>query len=209
MHKTSATKISATYPVAPGRIILIQNSVASVPLCRPRPISTFGFSFGARSCSVWNKKRLRVEQEAAPCRARNEALEFGFLEKLFSRSRDAEQIPMPGRAVFNGTAIARRFFSKNHLKGCVARQDADSADGNKDDRIEATLLIPRQQAKPHQTVKSRRETALIRLCNTYKQCSSSPIDRMPRRGQITCLGMAKLFASAWLNRLPRLGPEPE
>ena len=28
---------------------------------------------------------------------------------------------------------------------------------------EATLLIPRQQAKPNPAVKSRRETALIRL----------------------------------------------
>ncbi len=70
----------------------------------------------------------------------------------------------------------------------VARQDVDCADGNKDVRIEATLLIPRQQAKPNQVVKSRRETALIRLCNTYKRCGSSPIDRMLRRGQIVCLG---------------------
>lgn len=76
----------------------------------------------------------------------------------------------------------------------VARQDVDCADGNKDVRIEATLLIPRQQAKPNQAVKSRRETALIRLCDTYKRCGSSPIDRMPL---------------AWPNRLPRLGPEPE
>ncbi len=65
---------------------------------------------------------------------------------------------------------------------------ADCADGNKDVRIEATLLIPRQQAKPNHAVKSRRETALIRLCNTYKRCGSSPIDRMPRCGQIVCLG---------------------
>ncbi len=70
----------------------------------------------------------------------------------------------------------------------VARQDADCADGNKDNRIEAMLLIPRQQAKPNQTVKSRRETALIRLCDTYKRCGFSPIDRMPRRDQIACLG---------------------
>ena len=104
---------------------------------------------------------------------------------------------MPGRAVLDGTAIARRFFSENHLKGCVARQDADCADGNKDIRIEATLLIPRQQAQPNQAVKSRRETALIWLCDTYKRYGSSPIDRMPRCGQIVYLGVAKSFASAW------------
>ncbi len=69
-----------------------------------------------------------------------------------------------------------------------ARQDADCADGNKDIRIEATLLIPRQQAQPNQTVKSCRETALIRLYDTYKRYGSSPIDRILRRGQIVCLG---------------------
>ncbi len=95
---------------------------------------------------------------------------------------------MPGRAVLDGTATARRFFNKNDLKECVARQDADCADGNKDVRIEATLLISRHQAKPNQAVKSRRETALIRLSDTYKRCGSLPIDRMPRRGQIVCLG---------------------
>ncbi len=72
--------------------------------------------------------------------------------------------------------------------GSVARQDADCANGNKDVRIEATLLIPRQQAQPNQSVKSRRKKALIRLCDTYKRYGSSPIDRMPRRGQIVCLG---------------------
>ncbi len=54
-------------------------------------------------------------------------------------------------------------------------------------RIEATLLIPRQQAQPNQAVNSCRKTALIRLCDTYKRYGSSPIDRMPRRGQIICL----------------------
>ncbi len=68
------------------------------------------------------------------------------------------------------------------------RQDADCV------RIEATLLIPRQQGKPNQAVKSRCETALIRLCDTYKRCGSSPVDRN---------------ASAWPNRLPQLGLEPE
>ena len=77
MHKTSATKTSATHPVAPGKIILIENSLVSGPLCRPPRISNLGFRFGARRGSVWNKKRLPVEQEAALCRARNEALEFG------------------------------------------------------------------------------------------------------------------------------------
>ncbi len=72
--------------------------------------------------------------------------------------------------------------------GVVARQYADCVDGNKDIRIEATLLIPRQQAQPNQAVNSRRETALIRLYDTYKRYGSSPIDRMPRRGQIVCLG---------------------
>ena len=72
--------------------------------------------------------------------------------------------------------------------GFVTRQDADCADGNKDVRIEATLLIQRQQAQPNQAVKSRGETALIRLFDTYKRYGSSPIDRMPRRGQIVCLG---------------------
>ncbi len=70
----------------------------------------------------------------------------------------------------------------------VARQDADCADGNKDIGIEATLLIPRQQTQTNQAVKSRCETALIRLCDTYKRYGSSPIDPMPRRGQIVCLG---------------------
>ncbi len=70
---------------------------------------------------------------------------------------------------------------------CVAQQDAGCADGNKDVRIEARLLIPCQQAQPNQAVKARRETALIRLCDTYKRYGSSPIDRMPRRGQIVCL----------------------
>ncbi len=69
-----------------------------------------------------------------------------------------------------------------------AQQDADCADGNKDDRIEATLLIPRQQAKPNQTVKSRRETSLIRLCDTYKRCASHQ--------SIVFLGVAKSLASA-------------
>ncbi len=70
----------------------------------------------------------------------------------------------------------------------VARQDADCADGNKDVRIEAMLHIPRQQAQPNQAGKSRRKTVLIRLCDTYKQYGSSPIDCMPRRGRIVCLG---------------------
>ncbi len=82
----------------------------------------------------------------------------------------------------------------------IARQDADCADGNKDDRIEATLLIPRQQAKPNQTVKSRRETALIRLCDTYKRFGSSPIDRIPRHGQIACLG-SDLNQNSSLHRM--------
>ncbi len=69
----------------------------------------------------------------------------------------------------------------------VARRDANCAEGNKDARIEATLLIPHQQAQLNQAVNSRRKTALIRLCNTYKRCSSSSIDRIPRRGQIVCL----------------------
>ncbi len=73
---------------------------------------------------------------------------------------------MPGRVVFDGTATARQFYSKNHLKGCVTRQDADFTDFNKDHRIEVRLLIPRQKAKPNQTVKSRRETPLIWLCDT-------------------------------------------
>ena len=95
MHKTSATKTLAIHKVVSGRIILIENSVASGPLCRPRPISTLEFRFGARRGSVWNKKRLCLEQEAAIFRARNEALELGysfhFLEKLFSWSKSAEQ----------------------------------------------------------------------------------------------------------------------
>ncbi len=70
----------------------------------------------------------------------------------------------------------------------VARQDTDCADGNKDIRIEATLLIPRQEAQPNQAFKFCRKTTLIRLCDTYKQYGSSPIDRMSRRGQIVCLG---------------------
>ena len=82
----------------------------------------------------------------------------------------------------------------------VARQDADCANGNIDVRIEATLLIPRQQAKPNQAVKSRRETALIRLCDTYKRFGSSPIDRMPRRGQIVCLG-SNLNQNSNLHRM--------
>ncbi len=76
---------------------------------------------------------------------------------------------------------------KNYLVDSVARQDADCTDGNKDVRIEATLLIPRQQAKPNQAVKSRRKTALIRLCDNCKQYGSSPIEGMPRRGQIVYL----------------------
>ncbi len=71
----------------------------------------------------------------------------------------------------------------------IARQDAVCAGGNKDITIEATLLIPRQQAQPNQEVKSRRETALIRLCDNYKQYGSPPIDRIPRHGQIVCLGL--------------------
>ncbi len=82
----------------------------------------------------------------------------------------------------------------------VARQDADCADGNKDVRIEVTLLIARQQAKLNQAVKSRRETAPIRLCDTYKRCSFSPIDRMPRRGQIACLG-SDLNQNSSLHRM--------
>ncbi len=31
--------------------------------------------------------------------------------------------------------------------------------------------------------------ALIRLCDTYRRYSSSPIDVMPRRGQIVFLGL--------------------
>ena len=84
--------------------------------------------------------------------------------------------------------MLRRTRVYRGVQGGDARQDADCADGNKDVRIEATLLIPPQQAKPNQAVKSRRETALIRLCDTYKRCGSSPIDRMPQRGQIVCLG---------------------
>ena len=45
----------------------------------------------------------------------------------------------------------------------VARQDVNYADGNKDVRMQAKLLIPRQQAQLNQVVKSRRETALILL----------------------------------------------
>ena len=71
---------------------------------------------------------------------------------------------------------------------CVARQNVDCADGNKDIKMEATLLIPRQQVQPNQAVKSRHETAPIRLCDTYKRYGSSPIDRIPRRGQIVCFG---------------------
>ncbi len=70
----------------------------------------------------------------------------------------------------------------------VARQDTDCADGNKNIRGEATLLIPRKQTQANQRVKSPRKTALIRLYDTYKRYSSSPIDRIPRRGQIVCLG---------------------
>ena len=79
---------------------------------------------------------------------------------------------------------------QNYLRklNFVAQQDADCADGNKDVGIEATLFIPRQRAKPNQAVKSYCKTALIRLCNTYKQFSSSPINRILRRGQIVCLG---------------------
>ena len=134
-----------------------------------------------------------MKQKAAPCRARKEALEFGyefhFLEKLFSWSKGAKQIPMPRKEVLDGTVTARRFFSENHLKRCVARQDSDCANGNKDVRIEAMLLIPRQQAKPNQAVKSRFETARIWLYDTYKQYGSSPINGMPQHGQIPCLGL--------------------
>ncbi len=63
MHKTAATKTSVTNQVASGRIILIKNSIASGTLRRPQWISTLEFRFGAGSGSVWNKKRLRVEQE--------------------------------------------------------------------------------------------------------------------------------------------------
>ncbi len=51
------------------------------------------------------------------------------------------------------------------------------------------LLILRQQAKPNQAVKSRFETARIRLYDTYKQYGSSPINGMTQRGQIPCLGL--------------------
>ncbi len=78
MQKTSATKTSTTHPVAPRGIILIENSLASSPLFRPLQITTLVFRFGARSGSVWNKNRLCVDQEAAPYRARNEALEFDY-----------------------------------------------------------------------------------------------------------------------------------
>ncbi len=70
----------------------------------------------------------------------------------------------------------------------VTRQDADCADGNKDVKMEATLLIPRQQAQPNQTVKCRCKTALIWLFDTYKRYDSSTINRMPRRGQIIYFG---------------------
>ncbi len=74
----------------------------------------------------------------------------------------------------------------------VAWQDANCGDCNKDDRIAATLLIPRQHAKPNQTVKSRRQTALIRLCDIYKRL-------------LTNLS----YTLAWPNRLSWLGLEPE
>ncbi len=70
----------------------------------------------------------------------------------------------------------------------VAWKNADCADGNKDVRIEATLFIPRQKGKPNQAVKSRRETALICLYNTYKRYGSLLMDRKLRHGQIICLG---------------------
>ncbi len=69
------------------------------------------------------------------------------------------------RAVLDATVRGRLILRENHFKGCVARQDADCDDGNKDNRIAATLLIPPQNAKPNQTVKSCCKTALIWLCD--------------------------------------------
>ncbi len=66
--------------------------------------------------------------------------------------------------------------------------DANCADSDKDVGIEAKLLISRQKGKLNQAVKSRRETALIRLCDIYKRYGFSPIDRMLWSGQIVCLG---------------------
>ena len=109
MHKISATETSARHPEVPGRIILIEKLVTSGPLCRPWRISTLDFCFGARNSSVYNQKRLRVEQET---KHRNLVTSFIFLEKLFSRSRDEQQIPMPGKVVLDGTETARSFFSK-------------------------------------------------------------------------------------------------
>ncbi len=95
---------------------------------------------------------------------------------------------MPGRAVLHGSATEKQFFHKNHLKECIAWQDADCADGNKDVRIEATLFIPRQKAKLNLAVQYRRKTALIWLGDIYKRFDSSPTDRIPRRGQIAYFG---------------------
>ncbi len=55
---------------------------------------------------------------------------------------------MPGKTVFDGTETTRQFFSKNDLQGCVARQDAVCADGNKDVRIEATFLSHIKRLNP-------------------------------------------------------------
>ncbi len=86
-------------------------------------------------------------------------------------------------------SYSKTVFSKNELKKCVARQDPDCTCGNKDVRIEATLLIPRQQFKLNKAVKSCRKTALIWLFDTNERFDSSSIDRIPRRGQIVCLDL--------------------
>ena len=80
------------------------------------------------------------------------------------------------------------FENMDGLKKSDAQQDADCADGNKDVRIESILLIPCQQAQLNQAVESPRETALIRLYDTYKRYNSSPIDCIPWCSQIVCLG---------------------
>ncbi len=61
----------------------------------------------------------------------------------------------------------------------VAQPDADCTNGNKNVGIKAMLLIPSKQGKLNQAIKFLSKIALI---NIYKQCSSLPIDRMPRRG---------------------------
>ncbi len=96
---------------------------------------------------------------------------------------------MPEKAVLDRTAIARRFSAKITSRSVLRSKISDCADGNKDVRIEKKLLLSRQQAKPNQAVKFSRKTDLIRLCRTYKRYGSSPINRMPRHGQIAYLGL--------------------